>query len=110
FFLSVIPAWLSGGSFVELFGIYIRQAGEYPMITSYAPNIFQLITTAMFSPDKLSAAGIIVATLGILYASILAIRSRKQLTFDNLLLLSLYFVMIIPFFLPHMHERYFYPA
>jgi amino acid transporter len=39
-----------------------------------------------------------------------AFRNRDRLNDKAILALSLLFAIVIPFFLPHMHERYFYGA
>jgi len=45
-----------------------------------------------------------------LFFSMLVSKSRNKLTPSILLELALISVLMIPFFLPKMHERYFYPA
>jgi Gpi18-like mannosyltransferase len=110
FILSLIPAWIGGGNFLALFKTYISQGSEYSALTLNAPTIYAFLGERIFSAHQtlLALAGIgaaalaslVIAAITIWYADL-----RKIL-----LSLSLFAFLIIPFFLPHMHERYFYLA
>lgn len=112
FTLSIAPAWLSGGNFWSWFTIYGKQAGEYPYLSVSAQSIF-----AFVQPLGLSAhATNTLFWLGLVFSGVLALafvwiaaRSRI-LSAQALLILSLMSVLLLPYFLPRMHERYFYLA
>ena len=58
-------------------------------------------------------AGAVFAICGILLslAAVLLLRRLNfQLTDSSIATLALFSVIFVPYFLPHMHERYFYPA
>lgn len=110
--ISVIPAWLAGASLPYLLGIYLGQASEYPFLSLNSPSAFSFTQGLQISPiaqSALSWAGIAVAGM---YASYIACRIVRLSFADATLWLyfTLLAVMAIPYFLPHMHERYFYLA
>ncbi len=110
--ISVIPAWFAGASFPYLLTIYLDQANEYPFLSLNSPSVFAFTQGIQFSPnaqDVLSWAGIAVAGM---YASYIACRVMRLSFVDATawLYFTLLSVIAIPYFLPHMHERYFYLA
>lgn len=108
FILSLIPAWAAGRPFEELFLIYLRQANTYHNITLNAPNLYQWLDNTYYSifvrMGLLLTTGLVV--LG-LYA---VLESKMHINRDVIVILSTISVLAIPFFLPKMHERYFFPA
>jgi Gpi18-like mannosyltransferase len=110
--ISVIPAWLAGASLPYLLTVYLRQANEYPALSMNSASMFAFTQGVQFSSTALgllSAAGIAIAGL---YAAYIAYRVARSQPADATS--SLYFALLsavaLPYFLPHMHERYFYLA
>ena len=56
-----------------------------------------------------SVAVIFTGTLSFFFAAVVY-KSRAKLTADLMIKLGLVSVLFVPFFLPKMHDRYFYPA
>lgn len=113
YLLSVIPAWLGGGSLGELLLVYANQAKEYQALVLSAPTIFTFFDRLGLSDNArelLSLGGVIVAAIVALALIIVMRRSRESLTASRVVLISLFTVLVIPFLLPRMHERYFYLA
>jgi len=54
--------------------------------------------------------GILFAAMIVALMSFLTVTSSKQITSSIILKFTLVFALVIPFFLPEMHERYFYLA
>jgi Gpi18-like mannosyltransferase len=82
--------------------------GEYSQLTLNAANVYQL-TDFGGSPAVRNIAVLITGELVaglILYAVI----SRAAMATTRAVLLATVFVVLVPFFLPAMHERYFYLA
>ncbi|HEX3642415.1 MAG TPA: hypothetical protein VHV10_14080, partial [Ktedonobacteraceae bacterium] len=61
-------------------------------------------------PQDWIQTGMILASMMVALISFLTVRSRKLITADLILKLTLVFAVAIPFFMPQMHERYFYLA
>jgi Gpi18-like mannosyltransferase len=108
--LSLIPAWIAGRPLIDLLTIYTSQANQYQQLSLHAPSLLSLIpNSGQFYPYFYPAGLILVITVGLLF-SILIYKSQAKLTPPLLIELSLLSLMLIPFFLPQMHERYFFPA
>lgn len=108
YLLSILPAWIAGRPLADLLTIYVSQTGTYSRLSLNAPNLF--IVIGDLQSDPISWAGIFLTGMLILMTLYLLYRARLVLTRDKLLTAALYFALLLPFFLPHMHERYFYPA
>ena len=108
-YLAVItPAWLVGRPLDELLLIYVEQAGQYTELTMNAPNLYQWIPQTyydIFLPTGLIWTGLLVCGL-----VVMAMRSRVKITKEMLILLATLSVTVCPYFLPKMHERYFFAA
>lgn len=102
--LVSIPALLAGKGIKGVLGVYLYQMGEYKQLVLDAPTLYQ------FLPETASSK------LGILLAGgamclILAIGAlHKKPTSKLFIDIGFALCLAIPFFLPHMHERYFYLA
>jgi Gpi18-like mannosyltransferase len=107
---ALIPAWLAGRSFIDLLSIYPAQAGQYEQLSMHAPSIFSWIPDSGSVYGYFYPAGIIGATAVALAFAILIYKSKVKMTPSLLIELSVISVMLMPFLLPKMHERYFYPA
>ena len=107
YMVSILPAWLAGRPLMDLLMTYPTQAGLYPELTLYAPNLYQWLPN---DPGLLEKPGIILTAL---LAGLLCLVSwRSAVALDGALIvrLSLVSVLLLPFTLPHMHERYFFAA
>lgn len=90
--------------------IYIKQSGEYPALNESSASVFSFFPNAYGTEAQvLSVAGILIAGLVALTIMVVMYRSR-EMTNQKLFLLSVMGALFIPYFLPHMHERYFYLA
>jgi Gpi18-like mannosyltransferase len=105
---AILPAWLLGRPLRELLTIYTVQANTYPSLTKSAANFYQWI------PQDAVAAwnrgGVIFTGALLFLLAFLVLRSRAALTKELLLKLALTVLLLAPFTLPHMHERYFFAA
>jgi len=108
YLLLLLPAFFAGRSAWSLLTIYTREVNEYPLLTMRAPNFYQWLPNAAFQDWKWT--GILLATIMVALISFLTLTSKKQITSGIILRLTLVFALVIPFFLPEMHERYFYLA
>jgi Gpi18-like mannosyltransferase len=104
-----VPALLAGASPAGLLNVYLNQMGEYSQLTLNAANIYQLIdfgtNTGVVRNIAILVTGEAVVGL-VLYAMV----NRTLLNAARIVLLGAVFVVLVPFLLPAMHERYFYLA
>ncbi len=105
---SFIPAYICGADFLKPFEFFAKQVGGYKKLTLGCPNFWQLFA---FNPESESiiakgAPFFALAVIGVFFA-IIFFRNIKP-TDENLLTIAAFTVGITVFFLPHMHERYYY--
>lgn len=108
--LALIPALAAGRPLVDLLLIYPAQAGQYEQLTMHAPSALSWLPESGRFYPYFYPVGLILAALAALAYSLAVYRSRAKLTPSLLIQLALVSVMMLPFFLPKMHERYFYVA
>lgn len=105
---TILPAWLMGRPFFDLLLIYVGQADFYQVLSFNAPNMYQWFPNELYNffyPAGLTWTLAIVFMLGLgVY------ESRAKITIDVLVQLATISVLIMPYFLPKMHDRYFFAA
>lgn len=108
YFISVIPAWAAGQNLWDLLTVYLFQAnGEMDIyaLSHKFPNIYQIIGTDSFLREYADAG--IYFTLAVLMVLLYYIAGKKFVfTKDLIVRMGMFFVMVVVYFLPHMHERY----
>lgn len=104
----LIPAWLIGRPLGDLLLIPFRQIGknEYTL-TLNAPNLYQWIPNRYYS---WYLVGIAFTVFMVLVVALFVYKSRVDITPNLLVYLATFSTLIMPFFLPRMHDRYFFPA
>ena len=109
YLLSVVPAVLAGRSWVDVLAIYFQQAGTYTAGLTYNfPNIYNLVGNTYLQYMGTGAVLLTLVLLAFLFYFVFHYRFR--LTYEIGLLLSVFVLLLIPYFLPYMHERYAFPA
>ncbi|MFC0434395.1 glycosyltransferase 87 family protein [Kutzneria buriramensis] len=104
-----IPALIIGTSPSQLISVYVSQTGTFDLLTLNAPNVYEYLGTSVTS-SPLRIAGIVVTGVLVLGLIGLAWWRRVQLTPTRIVLAATVSVLLVPFFLPAMHERYFFLA
>jgi Gpi18-like mannosyltransferase len=102
---AVAPSWLLGRPFGELLMIYPDQADTYGQLTLHAPSVYAWLPL----PDSFGRYGVAIGAV-ILGLAMLACWRRTGRDAEATVAMALFFVILVPWVLPHMHERYFYPA
>jgi Gpi18-like mannosyltransferase len=108
YLFSILPALLAGRPLVELLTIFSGQVGLYTTLTNNVANMYAWFPKS-FS-DQLYLAGLVFGTSICFLYLVVVYKSRAPLTDGAIVQLALLSVLILPFFLPRMHDRYFYPA
>lgn len=105
-----IPALVGGASMTEVMGVYLHQSGEYTSLNVSSQSLFAFADTFRLAPQTqtlLFWMGISMALIVALGGVWLAARTKTPYAYTEL---TLAVVLLIPLFLPRMHERYFYLA
>lgn len=109
YLLLDVPALLVGASWHDLLTVYVTQTDTYNELTLNAPNIYQYLgdvtDTALFRTLGIAVTGVLVLAL-----VVPVVVRRLELTPTRIVLASTVSAVLVPFFLPAMHERYFYLA
>lgn len=108
FIATLIPAMLCGRSFYDTFSIYLKQTESYPALTLNCPTFWALFPDNEF--ETFGTAALFLAGAVCLVFMVYLYKNRKSLNDTLLFDAAFIFVLIMPFFLPRMHERYFYLA
>lgn len=107
YLVLLLPAWLIGRPFDELLLIYPPQVtGE---LSPNAPNLYRWTRKTGLS-WFLMPAGVIAAMIFTVAAAALLCMSRTKPTKGAMVLLAALSVFVLPYILPFMHNRYFFPA
>ena len=106
YFLSIVPAWIAGRTLMDLINIYMAQGAQDVWSLSIKwPNIYQIIGNQFFLLEYASAGTWLI--LGILMIILYAMaQKRYRITNEFIVQMALFFAILTPWFLPHMHERY----
>lgn len=110
YLVMCVPSALAGKSMRELLMVYVEQGNTEPWMLSWNwPNIYLLFGPTNFY-EKYATAGVI-GTLAVLML-VLYYMVKKGVKADHVMILKgmLMFALLVPYFLPYMHERYGYLA
>ena len=104
--LMMIPAAIAGRPFTNLLTIYLDQADTFHKLTKKAPNLYQFISNDWYHPALIIGVGLtfILTLVWIIWYA----RKIKSLMPNTIIICAAVSTAMIPFFLPKMHERYFY--
>ncbi|WKZ40616.1 MAG: glycosyltransferase family 39 protein [Anaerolineales bacterium] len=104
----MIPTMLAGRPPMELLTIYFNQAGQYNYLAVNVSNLY------VFIPNEYYSQGVILGILiaGVIISLWVAVYAKRIRIFTPEIILFSAFVSValVPFLLPKMHDRYFYPA
>ncbi|MFE9422381.1 glycosyltransferase 87 family protein [Kitasatospora sp. NPDC006697] len=123
YLLMDVPALLVGADPWKLLTIYQRQTGSYQALTLNAPSVYQFVGVRGRQAEELvRSLGILLAGVVMLLLAAAVLFSRTsggrrrlraeepELTDTRVVLMATVAVVAVPFLLPSMHDRYFYPA
>lgn len=106
---SILPAVFAGRPLWDAMTIYFAQVKEFPQLAMHAANLYSVVPHRFASIayyGGLAAAAVLLA-LWTLYYGFGRFEMDSHRAFLLTALLSL---VLVPFLLPRMHDRYFYPA
>lgn len=111
YLVSGLPAVIAGMSVSDAYGVYFLQAGQYTQLSMNAPNLYQWfpqLNADIGNPAL--AASLVCFAFGAVGCAMLPLYKQKLNTGNDLLWITVavFFAALMPFVLPHMHERYWY--
>lgn len=108
YILTVLPSLFAGRSFSDVMLIYFKLSDEMPGLTWGFPNIYQWFGNGDYQMFK--NAGIAATAAAVSFLGYLSYKSKRIIDQEFILRLSLLSLLVVPFLLPNMHERYYFPA
>jgi len=106
----VLPAVLAGRPFLDTITLYFNQIDTVGNALNYNSSSVFALFTDIRDIKAAETAGIAAAFVFVLAIFTLTYLKRRRLTNDAYLSAALIFCVGVPFFLPHMHDRYFFMA
>ena len=106
-FVTLLPAWFLGRPLGDLLTIYLDQAALHAALTNRAQNLYQWV------PDRLFPAVPVFAAAAVAVLAAIAVpicRSRLRITPERIVFLAVFSVLLAPYLLPKMHDRFFFAA
>ncbi|MDY6407684.1 MAG: hypothetical protein SPL08_03155 [Pseudomonadota bacterium] len=107
YFIIMLPALSCGRTLSSAIGIYFNQVQTFSSLSMGLPSLWEIIhgNYTFFLPLALSLSIIIVFLFTMLTLFYKNLQDKKD--FWDILFI---YALIVPYFLPKMHERYFYMA
>ena len=109
-FMAVVPSWVAGRPLNELLNVYAYQASQFEFITMNAPSVYAWLPDTKRIFNLMYAPGVIMGAAAAFMWFVLVYTSRRDIEGRLLLEVALVCMLVVPLFLPKMHDRYFYPA
>jgi len=108
YLLTILPAWLVGRPLPELLTIYLGQSEQGRLLAANAPTMYKWFPNSLY--NVFNPAGVVLAAAIALLFCFAVYRSRLKLSAGVIIQLATISTLMMPFFLPKMHDRYFFPA
>jgi len=108
--IVMLPALLGGKGLMDIIRIYTAQTGLYTGLTYNAASFFGLINTAGLDVYAYGNFGMALAFGACALTVLAGMAMGEDTKRGDYVRLALCMVLLIVFFLPRMHERYFYMA
>lgn len=108
YLITALPVVLLGRPLIETLFIYTKQTSTYARLAVNAPSLYSLFPITWYS--SITPIGIAIAIILLSYWIYTTAKNIPNLNYENLLLIAFLSTALMPFLLPKMHDRYFYPA
>jgi Gpi18-like mannosyltransferase len=108
--LALVPSWLAGRPLLDLLNIYLYQISQFQLLTMNAASIYSWLPTTDQVFNLLFIPGVLAGAVAGFFIVAIVYKSPNELSKSTIVELALLAILVIPFLLPKMRERYFYPA
>lgn len=110
-FVTFLPSYIAGAPFAMPFDMYkLQVTGLYKSANYGSGSIYAFFEFAGLKNGINKGFGILGAFIAIGITLLVLFHHKIAATSKNIIFVAVIFSLISPFFLPHMHERYFYMA
>jgi Gpi18-like mannosyltransferase len=106
YFMVAAPAWLLGQSLLEILTVYFKQASTFQRLSMNAANMWLFVPNRFYELGV--GLGLAISTAAGLAFSISVARVKAQFKAEHLVIAASISLLLMPFVLPKMHDRYFY--
>lgn len=106
YLVAIFPSWLAGRPFWELVNIYRDQADLYQRLVLGLPNLYQWLPNAAFLREQSFRMSAVIILAAILIALLVRLHPGPR----EIVALATFFAVYCPFFMPRMHDRYYFIA
>jgi Gpi18-like mannosyltransferase len=100
------PAWLLGQPLSDILTVYFNQAETFARLSMNAANMWLFVPNRFYGAGV--EAGMVISAAAGLALSILATRTEDLRKVEHLVAIAALSLILMPFVLPKMHDRYFY--
>lgn len=104
--LLAVPALLMGLPIGEVLTVYLEQAGTFNRLSMNAANLWLFVDNSHYQSGVV--IGLLAAAAGGLALPVVIARSKAVLDVNHIVLAAALVLLLMPFLLPKMHDRYFY--
>jgi Gpi18-like mannosyltransferase len=108
YIIICLPVILLGRDWMDVLTIYFQQGDDFSWLSANAPNFYTFIPNDYYQ---------VVVLIGLFFASIVlglwidfTAKGNQPIYRERLVFVAFISVVLSPFLLPKMHDRYFYPA
>lgn len=108
YLLAILPSWVLGQSFLDLISIYIVKNEVCLRLVHNAPSLYNWLPQSKYAVLFPYGLALFAGVCGVFLWVVQ--KSRVKLSRALIIQLALTSVLVLPFFLPKMHDRNFYPA
>lgn len=110
YIVLAIPTIMTGRPWRSVMTVYMAQAEKHPRWAPTTPTLYTFLEQARTPiTQTLTLMALILAAIIVSVWVILAWKKRETDTHGSMLVAALASVGMVPFILPQMHQRYFYP-
>ncbi|MGZ6317601.1 MAG: hypothetical protein ACXWNQ_10105 [Anaerolineales bacterium] len=110
YFIAILPSWLIGRPLGNLLTIYASQTDTYNRLTMHAPSLYAWFPLDASLFKLLYPAGLVFGIMVTLIFMLVVAKSSLAFTPPLLVEIATCSTLLLPFVLPKMHQRYFFPA
>jgi Gpi18-like mannosyltransferase len=111
YLVLMAPAALAGRRWVDLVTIYFDQISLFKVLSLNAPNPYVFVQAFFLNSFQVGLRiGMVLATAVAVALVAAFIRYERRTSRERLLLMATLALAVMPYVLPEMHERYFFPA
>lgn len=112
YLIMILPAVLAGRPLIDALTIYVSQANTNHVPAMNAPNPYSLTIYPPYYMDWDTAIqiGFVIAATSIISWTAIYARRQYELSQKVMILSMLACLALVPYVLPKMHDRFFYPA